>query len=410
MPTHRQDDVTRESRTSPSQPRAGDTQPIPARSIRKGRSTRFWLVILLSVIITVFGIAIGTGYARGLRLREFDQAATEAEVSQQQFDKGLEELLAGNYELARQRFEYVLSLDPDFPDANAFLGQALEALNQPTPTPSPIASPTPTETPDFSSLEGMFTSAQAAVGRGDWTTAIDLLLRLRAEDPDFRMVEVNQLMAACLRNRGMDKLFASQLEQGIYDLTLAERFGSLDAQAQSWRASAAFFIFANSYFGLDWKLATEYFGQICQANIWGACTKYGLAAIEYAWLLAQDNQPCEAAFFYAEGYTYASNPAAAPTATKVFIQCATATAPTPTPTITPTPTLGTITPTATLGSGITPSPTSTFSPTATPTLLSGDTATPTFTPTITPTPTITSTPTITLTPTITATLTPIPEG
>lgn len=395
-------DITRRSQVRGTQSSVDDTQPIRTRRLPKGRSTRFWLSILIALIISVFGIAVVTGYARGQRLREQNQAETEVEIVRQQFNLGLEEFLAGNYELARQRFEYVLTLDPDYPDANEFLGQALAALNQPTPTPSPIASPTPTETPDYSSFEGMFTSAQAAVGRGDWTTAIDLMLRLRAEDPGFRTVEVNQLMAASLRNSGMDKLFAGELEQGIYDLTLAERFGPLDAQAQSWRSSAAFFIFANSYFGLDWKLATENFGQVCQANIWGACTKYGLAAIEYAGLLAEEGQPCEAAIYYAEGFSHASIAAAAPTATEVANLCATAMAPTPTMTITLTPTLGISSPTATLEVGITPSATPTIIATATATLPGSDTDTPTPTSTSTSVPTDTSTPTATLAPTDTS--------
>ena len=62
------------------------------------------------------------------------------------------------------------------------------------------------------------------------------------------------MMASSLRNRGMDNFYATRLEQGIYDLALAERFGPLDSQAVSWMNSAAFFIYANSYFGLDWSL------------------------------------------------------------------------------------------------------------------------------------------------------------
>jgi tetratricopeptide (TPR) repeat protein len=398
MSDQQPEDITRKSRALNSNPMRGGTQPIRTARSKKGHSTRFWLVILIVIVIMVFGIAIVTGYARGLSLRELNQAATAAEVAQQQFQQGLDEFIAGNYELARQRFEYVLSLDPNYPDANEFLGQALSALNQPTPTASPIASPTPTETPDFSSFESMFTSAQSSVGRGDWSTAIDVLLRLRAEDPGFRTVEVNQLMAASLRNRGMDKLFAGKLEQGIYDLSLAERFGPLDAQAQSWRGSAAFFIFANSYFGLDWKLATDNFGQICQANIWGACTKYGLAALEYAALLAADNQPCEAVFYYAEGFTYVAGDAAAPTATKVAHQCETATAPAPTPTITATLPIGSPTPTSTFSPGITPSATPSVTPTSTSTVPGGPTATFTSTATSTSTSTPTYTPLPTDTP------------
>lgn len=336
-------------------------------------------------VFVIMSLAVVTGYSSGLTRRSQIESEEAAQVAQQQFDRGVEELLAGNLDLARQRFEYVLSIDPQFPGAADFLGEVLSGLNQPTITPSPQASATPTETPDFSSFDTTFTSAQSAFGRGDWTTTLDILLRLRGTDPTFRLAEVNQLMTAALRNRGMDELFAGDLEQGIYDLTLAERFGPLDAQAASWRRSAEFFIFANSYFGLDPALASEYFGQICASNIWGACFKYGQAAREYAGLLAEGDDPCAAQSYFAIGYDYAGVDASEPTATHVAMRCATATAPTPTATMTGTPT-------------------------TTATSMIFDTATPSSSATATNTPAITATPSATLTPTVspTATATPSP--
>lgn len=383
-----------------------DTQPVsPSRSNRK-RSTRWMWFAAPALILLMLVVSILTGYYQGLAEREVTAAENAAQVARDQFDKGVEDLLAGNYELAQQRFEYVLSLDPEFEGASDFLNQALMAMNQPTATPSPAASPTPTETPDFSSFEGMFTSAQAAFAREDWGTALEIMIRLRGEEPEYRLAEVNQMMDVALRNRGMQKLFAGDLEQGIYDLTLSERFSPLDSQAASWRRSASFYVFANSFFGLDWALATEYFGQICQANIWGACTKYGLAAKEYAGELAKDGEdPCQAAFYYDIAFGYVLPGGVEATATEVSMLCATATAPTPTATITPT-LIWTATPTATF----IPGSTSTFTPSPTP----GPSSTPTHTATTGPTATITVTPTETLipsptlSPTSTPTLTPEP--
>jgi hypothetical protein len=369
-----------------------ETQPVKSsrgKPLKRWLSRRWWLLLILGVLL-IMAIAVTTGYSSGLERRDQIEGEEAALVAQQQFDRGVEELLAGNLDLARQRFEYVLSLDPQFPGAAEFLGEVLAGLNQPTITPSPQASSTPTETPDFSSFETTFVSAQSAFARSDWTTTLDILLRLRANDPAFRLGEVNQLMGAALRNRGMDKLFDGDLEQGIYDLTLSERFAPLDAQAASWRRSAEFFIFANSYFGLDPALASEYFGQICVSNIWGACFKYGQAAREYAGLLAEGDDPCAAQIYFIIGYDYAGVDASEPTATHVAMRCATATAPTVTPTASSTPTL---TPTGLIVDSPTPtaggaSPTSTPTPTTT-----GPSPTPT--PTFTPTPTSTATPTAT---------------
>jgi tetratricopeptide (TPR) repeat protein len=296
----------------------------------------------------------------------------------EQFDLGIQDLLAGRHELARDRFEYILSLDPDYEGAAELLGQALLALDQPTPSPSPEVTLTPTATPDFGSLDSTFASAQEAFNREDWTATIDILVVLRGKAPEYRLDEVNTMLATSLRNRGMDKLMQGLLEQGIYDLTLAERFGPLDNQAATWKASAAFFTFANSYYGLNWAKAVEYFGQICASNIWGACARYAQSAREYARELEQAEDWCNSSFYYQDSMDRLGDYSPAETATEISNLCLTATAGTPTPT----ETLGTVTATATETPG---GPTQTPSQTPTTTPTSAGTPTPTVTATETPT-------------------------
>ena len=314
---------------------------------------------------------------------------------QEQFDLSVEDLLAGRFELAKQRLEYVLSLDPQNPDAAELLGMVLTALNQPTPTASPAVTNTPTVTPNTGSLEETFASAQIAFANQDWNGAINLLMILRSVDPEYRRTESNQILATALRNRGMDKLFQGYLEQGIYDLNLAAQFGPLDAQAASWRQSAAFYIFANSYIGLDWRLAAEYMGQMCQANIWGACAKFANAAREYANILVEDENWCDGSAYYAQALGAGYDVSFAPTATEAASLCMTATAPTPTVSVTPTGSATlevTLTASATLPGAATLTPSQTPTPTAT---AVGASATPG--PTATPLPTSTPTPTATAT-------------
>ncbi len=384
-------------RTAPS---VTDTQPIRAvRVTKQGRSMWLWLVAIPVLVLVVWGLAAIMGYVVGLDKREADQVHMIAQASKEHFDLGVEDLLAGRFEFAKQRFEYVLSLDPQYPGAADLLGQAMEALNQPTPTPSPVVSPTPSLTPDLTSYESVFQSAQGAYNQGDWNATLNLMLILRGEAPAFKMTEVNQLMQTALRNRGMDKLFQGKLEEGIFDLYLAERFGPLDTQALSWRRSAEFFMFANSYFELDWPLATEYFSQICVANIWGACARYAQSAREYGHLLLGEEAYCRAVLQYEQFFIHLEDQTFAPTATKVAEACMTATAPTPTPTSTTTP--GTETPERkyTLTPSPTFTPSSSISATSTSTIEG-----PTFTPTPTPTPTQSATPT----PSPTSTPTPSP--
>lgn len=393
---------TRQQPAYPPENNGDSTQPVPVRRSPSGhrRMNRLWLLAIPILAIVTLAVSVSTGYMQGLRQRSVSEAASEAAVLQEQMNKAIDDLAVARYELARQRFEYILSVDPNYPGASDLLAQSLAAMNEPTSTASPVASPTQTPTVDMSSYEGIFQSAQSAFTRGDWTTTLDLLLVLRAEDPTYRLAEVNSMMAGALRGRGMEKLMNTRLEQGIYDLTLAERFGPLDGQAASWRNSAQFYIFANSYFGLDPGLAAEYFGQICEAGIWGACRKFGESSIEYANRLVLEKSPdvCQIVQWYEQGYAYALDEKSAPTATKVGELCQTATAPVPTGSITPT--AGTLTPTVT-STGIilpsaTPSETPAGPPSPTPSPTTG--GAPSSTPTASPTATLAETPTPTDTP------------
>lgn len=378
---------------------AGDsTQAAPRDSGLKRRRRRqlLWGLAAAAGATLVVLLGVLTGYASGLERRQTQLGAEQAAALQEQFDLGVTDMLDGRFELARQRFAYIVAVDPDYPGARELLSDALVALDQPTATPTPTPLPTiditPSATPDLASYDGMLAAAQAATSQGNYEAAMELLVTLIAEAPDYRRGEVNQLLYTTLRNRGLEKIWRGEQEQGIYDLTLAERLGGLDSQAQSWRSSAAFYLFANSYFGLDWALATQYFADLCGAGVWDACFKYARSAWEYADLLVKDEDPCGAVAYYESSIFTREDLAQAPTATEAFNVCLTATAPA---TGTPTPTLDlTITVTATLGPSPTPTNTATGAPapTLTPTPPAGPSATPTASFTPTSTATLTSTP------------------
>jgi hypothetical protein len=365
-------------------PPGGTTPPTGTPRRRRRPVWWHWLVGIPLYGMLVLGVAGLAGYWTGLDQRASAEAALSNEALKEQFDLGVQDLLAQRYELARQRFDYILSVDPNYPGALELLEEARVALNQPTLTPSPVPSPTtdlsPTPTLNLGSLDGLFAAAQAAQVSGDWDGVINALLALRGQSPDYRRQEANQLLYSALRNRGLQKIWNGDQEPGIYDLTLAQRLAPLDSQAQSWLNSAAFYLFANSYFGLDPALATQNFSSLCAAGIWDSCFKFARAAWEYADLLFKDqDDPCAAVQQYAASLDTYSDSAREPTATKAAEVCMTATAPRPTatPTITLEATLFfTETPTS---PGVTDTP-------------SGPTPTETPTPSPTPTPMPTETP------------------
>ncbi|MCJ7706091.1 MAG: hypothetical protein MUO38_00600, partial [Anaerolineales bacterium] len=290
------------------------------------------LLVIPLVLLVVVALAVVTGYQTGVEQAQAERAQRVAQANQEQFDLGVEDLLAGRYAVARQRFEYILSLDPSYPGVAELLASALQALNVPTSTPTLTPVPaTPSPTLDVSSLDGLFGQAQAAFSQSDWTGALRALLAMRARDASYRLSEVNALMGAALRNRGLEKIIQGFLEPGIYDLSLAERFGPLDSQALSWRHTAEFYLNANSYVGLDWPQAVTYFSQLCASGNWDSCAKYALSAMRYGDLLVTAD-PCAAIVQYDASLRTWYNAALDPTATEAANLCLTATASTPTPT------------------------------------------------------------------------------
>ncbi|MFP3854571.1 MAG: hypothetical protein ACLFWD_09790 [Anaerolineales bacterium] len=385
---------------------ASDTRPVGGGAERppekKSSSIPWGLLIGLAVAtLLIMGLSIGSGYYLGVEDRQHAEATAQAGLLQEQFDRGVVDLEEGRLRVARERFEYILEINPNYPGAQDLFLLAQQGLNEPTRTPSPtpteiILTPTPTLSSD--TLEGMLEAARSANQREAWDEAIEILLSLRRRDPDFRLEEVNNLLFTAFRNRGMAKIFRGEREQGIYDLRLADRVGSLDNQAQSWIRSAAFYQYANSFIGLDWAEAVSNFADLCAAGIWDSCFKYALSAKEFGHVLLAEDEFCAASDQYANSLNTFSDNNLEPTATYAYDACIEATT-----------TPATSTPTGTLTE--TPTETGTISPTDTP---DGDTATATFTSqpaTATPTPTNTGdAPTPTPTPTPTVTLTPTPTS
>jgi tetratricopeptide (TPR) repeat protein len=260
-------------------------------------SARLWprLRWLLLAIVLILVLASTAGYLAGTSQRETTHSAEIQKIIEEQFALGLLDLDEGNYELARQRFEYIIQLDPAFPEAGDRLAQALVNISEPLPTPTPLAA---TPTPNLAPVQDILVQAQEAASEGDWTRAIDTLLALRAKDPTFMTVEVDGLLFEALRNRGVERISRDQLlEEGMYDLSLAESFGPIDEEAENWRGWAQLYLTANSYFGLNWGQATLYFDLVyvvAPGIKHDVYWKYAYSAHQFGDQLVNAGDPCAA--------------------------------------------------------------------------------------------------------------------
>jgi hypothetical protein len=172
-------------------------------------------------------------------------------------------------------------------------------MNQPTPTLTPSLTPTP----DFSGAEQAFSKAQQLIAAQDWPGTIGTLDEVRKLDPTYKTGQVDGMYYFALRNYGYDLITKQgNLEGGIYQFTLAERFGPLDRDAAGLREGSRFYLIGASFWELDWAESLKYFNQIAGYGLWdGTMTvseRIHFASMRYGDQLVKDGQYCDAVAQY----------------------------------------------------------------------------------------------------------------
>ena len=281
---------------APIQEPEESTQEIKPRPQKKlaGRIGRFFLNLLIFLLIV--GLGIFGGYKVGISIRVEREKELVGQRLSDQFSRALVDIQFGNYGPAQTRLEYIIGIDPSFPGAMEKLTEVMVLSTIPTATP--VVSPTPELIVDDTNYEGLLAQAQQLIAAGQWQNALTVLDTLRAKDSTFHTVAVDGMYYFALRNLGVELIQAGNLEGGIYELTLAERFAPLDNTAHILRDNARFYNTAASFWELDWKLASEYFYQLNGSGIWDgtmtATERYRIAAMRYGDQLYGEGQFCAA--------------------------------------------------------------------------------------------------------------------
>jgi tetratricopeptide (TPR) repeat protein len=292
----------------------------PEPPAKKRHWLRNWSLLGLLALILIAAISAFSGYQAGIHQRTDAEAAQSTQLADEQYNLALNDMQAGQFDRARQRLDYVIRLDPNYPNVTEKMAEVMLLLNA-TATPTPRPEPTLTPTPGTSSAAGtadvdaLFSQAQQYLSNNDWANAIDTLLALRKADPEYQPVWVDGRLYMAYRNSGVEKILKkADLEGGIYDLTLAERFGLLDADAEGYLTWARLYITGASFWDLDWAQAVYYFGQIAPAlpNLtdgsgWTATERYRLALINYGDFLGSQDDWCSAQEQYNVAMTMGSD-------------------------------------------------------------------------------------------------------
>jgi len=269
-----------------------NTQPnITVNKPRRGRAFLFNALGLIVILV----LAILAGYGSGLSIRKNNQNATRSQQLGEQFQYALVDIQFQRYANAQQRLQWILARDPSFPGVQQKLTEVLVLMNQPTPTLTPSLTPTP----DFTGAEQAFTQAQQQITAQDWPGAIGTLDTIRKLDPTYQTGQVDGMYYFALRNYGYDLITKQgNLEGGIYQFTLAERFGPLDRDAAGLREGSRFYLIGASFWELDWAQALLYFNQIAGYGLWdGTMTvaeRIHFASMRYGDQLLEAGDPCGA--------------------------------------------------------------------------------------------------------------------
>ena len=271
-----------------------DTQPITP--IKKPSRWRSILISILGFLLLI-GLGGFGGYSSGIGLRKDAESSVITKQLTEQYTFALRDIDLGNYETAIQRLKFIIQNDPGFPGAQTKLTEVMVLSVIPTSTPAP----TVTSTPDFSGAESAFQRAQQLITAQDWLNALSALDIIRKLDPTYKTAQVDGMYYFALRNYGHDLITKQgNLEGGIYELTLAERFGPLDNTAVQMREGARMYITGASFWELDWKQAYTYFSQVGSAypSMWdGTMTgtqRLQISAMRYGDKLFEDQSYCEA--------------------------------------------------------------------------------------------------------------------
>lgn len=310
-------------------------------------------MILLGLLLILLLGALGgwLGYMDGMNSRRSAQSGQVAKEAATQFQLGLQDLNENRLDVAKSRFEYIISIDPNFPGVREKLVQVLLKMSQLT-TPTAEVPPTPTSipTPSTKNEDEQLRYVLQQMTNKNWDAAINGLDGLRKLNINYKPVDVDGLYFMSLRNRGVDKMLKyADLEGGIYDLSLAERFAAIDRDADGWRTFARLYLTGAAYWEVNWKKAIEYFAQVApllpnlrDTSGITAIERYRIAVVKMSEKLIKEDEYCKAAALYQSVLSISRNSVMEPTATRLAEQCNP-------PTQTPTATLqATLTPTRTL--------------------------------------------------------------
>jgi len=209
---------------------------------------------LLGTALLLATIGVGLlGAEQGLALRR----ARARELGEEYYRRGLVHLEEGNHLLALAEFEEAVRLAPDNPEAREQLGLLQALLGDEDPSSSEVSA---------DALLSLYGEASALYSEGNWPEAIMTLERLRRLDPDYRVLEVDEMLFDVYHRQGMDLVEAGELEDALVLLDRALELEPDDPNVAELRYWISLYLDGLSHWGVDWEGCAATFRELYELN------------------------------------------------------------------------------------------------------------------------------------------------
>ncbi len=280
---------------------------------KKSGSIVGWIFFGIFLMIALIIAGGFLGYKAAINARQAEYSRASKLAAAEQYTMALSDIEQGNYQNAKTRLDYVISIDQNYPGAGEVYQQVIIALF-PTASPTPLMTntPAPTATTDTRGEEEMFSNIQQLMYSQNWEAAIQQITALRDRNINYRGLEVDGMYYIALRNFGIQQINSGYLENGVYNITLAEALGPIDNNADSMRDAARAYLAGAGFWdlgGQNWVKALEYYSNAAASfpNLYDRATmltanqRYVQASFKVADLYIISEDYCGALPYFDQG-------------------------------------------------------------------------------------------------------------